>query len=348
MPSPTEIPVPRLVAAPPGPAMTHVETLVLTATDVARCLSPADCRVAVERAFALLAEGRVPPARATGFEASGGTFHAKVALYDAGRPRFVAKINGNFPGNPATSGLPTIQGVLLLADASDGRPLAIMDSGSVTALRTAAASAVAAGYLARRDASVLAVVGCGLQGGAHVEAMCGVRPIRELRLYDVVVSKAEALAARHSDDLRCRVVSSVAEATVGADLVVTCTSGGAFVLDREHLAPGTFVAAVGVDNPYKREIHPGLMGAALVVVDDLAQCSAGGDLHHAIEAGTMTSADVHADLASVVVGRHAPIAADAIVVFDSTGVALEDAAAADLIHERARALNLGGVLRLAG
>jgi alanine dehydrogenase len=328
-------------------AGSDVETLALSAADVARCLSPAECREAVERAFALLAEGRVPAARATGFEASGGTFHAKIALYDAGRPRFVAKINGNFPGNRATSGLPTIQGVLLLADAKDGRPLAIMDSGSVTALRTAAATAVAAGHLARRDASVLALVGCGLQGAAHVAALRNVRPIRELRLYDVVASQAEGLATRYGDGLSCPVAASVAEATLGADLIVTCTGGGAFVLDREHVAPGTFVAAVGVDNPYKREIHPRLMGAARVVVDDLAQCSAGGDLHHAIEAGTMTSADVHADLASVVVGRHAPIAPDAIVVFDSTGVALEDAAAADLIHERARALGLGVVLRLA-
>lgn len=327
--------------------MTHVETLTLTASDVAQCLSPGECRLAVERAFALLAEGRVPPARAIGFEAPSGTFHAKVALFDAGRPRFVAKINGNFPGNPATSGLPTIQGVLLLADAVDGRPLAIMDSGAVTALRTAAASAVASDHLARRDASVLAIVGCGLQGTAHVAAMREVRPIREIRFYDVASSKAAALATQCGDEASCRVVETIAEATLGADVVVTCTSGGDFVLDWADLEPGTFVAAVGVDNPYKREIQPRLMAAARVVVDDLGQCMRGGDLHHALEAGVMTEADVHADLASVVVGRHAPIAPDEIVLFDSTGVALEDAAAADLIHERAKELGLGGILRLA-
>ena len=327
--------------------MTHVETLTLTASDVARCLSPAACRVAVERAFALLAEGRVPGARAIGFEAPGGTFHAKVALFDAGRPRFVAKINGNFPGNPATSGLPTIQGLLLLADAVDGRPLAIMDSGAVTALRTAAASAVALDHLARRNASVLAIVGCGLQGTAHVAAMREVRPIREVRFYDIVKSKAAVLASQFGGEMTCRVAHTVAEATLGADLVVTCTSGGAFVLDRADVEPGVFVAAVGVDNPYKREIHPRLMAAARVVVDDLGQCVKGGDLHHAIEAGVMTEADVHADLASVVVGRHVPVAADDIVLFDSTGVALEDAAAADLIHERAKELSLGGILKLA-
>ena len=323
-----------------------VETLVLTASELARCLSPGECRTAVERAFVLLAERRVEPARAVGFEAPGGSFHAKVALFDDGRPRFVAKINGNFPANPASTGLPTIQGVLLLSDASDGRPLAIMDSATITAMRTAAASAVAAHRLARRDASVLAIVGCGLQGAAHVAALSESRPLREIRFHDVVPARASTLAARYEGVAACRVSDSVAAATRGADIVVTCTSGGAFVLDQGDVGPGTFVAAVGADNPHKREVHPDLMGAARVIVDDLAQCAAGGDLHHAIGAGTMARDDVHAELADVVVGRHAPLAPDAIVIFDSTGIALEDAAAADLAYERARALGLGRVLEL--
>ena len=323
--------------------MKPVETLVLTASDIARCLPPAECRRAVERAFALLAAGRVEAARAVGFEAPGGSFHAKVALYDAGRPRFVAKINGNFPANPDRLGLPTIQGVLVLADAADGRPLAIMDSATVTAVRTAAATALAVEHLARRDAAVLAIVGCGLQGAAHVAALREVRRFPELRFQDVVAARARALAQAHEGG---RVVETVSEAVRGADVVVTCTSGAAFVLDRPEVAAGTFVAGVGADNPHKRELHPRLLAAARVIVDDRAQCAAGGDLHHAIDAGAMTPADVHADLATVVAGRHAPIAADAIIVFDSTGVALEDAAAADIAYERARELGLGQLLRL--
>ena len=326
--------------------MSRVETLALTASEMVRCLSPAACRAAVEQAFSLLADHGVPSPRAIGFESPGGTFHAKVALYDAGHPRFVAKINGNFPANPATSGLPTIQGVLVLSDATDGRPLAIMDSGMVTSLRTAAASAVAADHLARRDAVVLAVVGCGLQGAAHVAALSEVRSVREIRLYDVVADRALALAARHEGALPCRVASTIPGATRGADLVVTCTSGGAFVLDDADVDPGTFVAAVGTDNPHKREIHPRLMAVARVVVDDLSQCAAGGDLHHAIGAGVMSEADVHADLASVVVGRYTPVAPSDVVVFDSTGIAVEDAAAADQIYERARELGLGRILTL--
>src|SRR5262249_26853078 len=159
-------------------------------------------------------------------------------------------------------GLPTIQGVLVLADSSDGRPLAIMDSAAITAIRTAAASALAADRLARCDASVLAIVGCGLQGAAHVAALREVRPIREIRFHDVVGGRASALAARHAGAVSCWVAQTVAEATLDADLIVTCTSGGAFVLHSTDVAPGSFVAAVGTDNPHKREIHPDLMGAA--------------------------------------------------------------------------------------
>lgn len=325
-----------------------VETLILTASEVARCLGAAECRDAVERAFARLAEGRVPAARSVGFEAPSGSFHVKVALDDPGRPRFVAKVNGNFPGNSEQNGLPTIQGVLILADARDGRPLAIMDSGTVTAVRTAAASAVAASHLARRDAAVLAVIGCGVQGAAHVEAMREVRSLEEIRLHDVRTERAHELAARHGSQVRCHVADSIADATLGADVIVTCTSGAGFVLDRAHVRPGTFVAAVGADNPHKREVHPGLMAVARVVVDDLAQCAAGGDLHHALAAGVMTEADVHANLATVVARRYAALDEQAIVLFDSTGIALEDAAAADLAYERARSLGLGSRVQLGG
>ena len=333
-----------------------VETLVLTHSEVAQALSRNECREAVARAFMLLGEGRVPAPRSLAFEVPGGGFHVKAALYDGAR--FVAKLNGNFPQNPAQRGLPTIQGVLLLADAGDGRPLAIMDSAAVTAIRTAAASAVAADRLARRDAGILAIVGCGRQGFEHAHALFGVRRIREIRLCDVDPSRAAELATRlgagvdalpstHGPAPALRVTTSVRESTRGADLVATCTTGTEFVLGVGDVDAGAFVAAVGADNPHKREIHPELMARASVVVDDLAQCAAGGDLHHAVAAGLMRPGDAHAELAAVVAGRHPGRARDVeIIVFDSTGIALEDAAAAELAYQRALTLGLGTRLRL--
>lgn len=327
------------------------ETLVLTASDVARALPPAECREAIERALLLLAKGLAPAPRATGYEAPGGTFHAKVALLDMGAPRFVAKINGNFPGNPEAHGLPTIQGVLLLADAADGRPLALMDSGALTAIRTAAASMVAVRHLARPEPGAAAILGCGAQGLAHIDALLGLAPIPEIRLFDIDRTRAERAAASipaRGGPTRARVASSVADAVRGADVVVTCTSARSFVLGAEDVGPGAFVAAVGTDNPHKREIEPGLMRRARVVVDDLAQCARGGDLHHALDAGVMTQEDVHGELAAVVAGATPGRADDtAIFLFDSTGIALEDAAAAGIVYERARAEGLGTAVRFA-
>jgi ornithine cyclodeaminase/alanine dehydrogenase-like protein (mu-crystallin family) len=324
-----------------------VETLSLTAAAVGRCLGPADCRVAVERALAALARGEGEPPRSVGFESPGGSFHVKTAMFPGERARFVAKLNGNFPANPATRGLPTIQGVLLISDAADGRPLAVIDSASLTAIRTAAASAAAAGCLARADATVAAIIGCGLQGAAHLDALLEVRPLAEVRLFDTDAARARDLASRASRQpgLSVHECGSAAEAARGAQVIATCTSGADFVLDDSDVEPGAFVAAVGADNPHKREIQPALMAAARVVVDDLAGCEKGGDLHHAINAGAMRAADVHAVLGAVLAGLSpGRTRDDERFVFDSTGIAIEDAAAADIVYERA--LSSGAGLRV--
>ena len=327
-----------------------VETLVLTRSDVERCLAPAACREAIARAFERFAHGGVPRPRALAFESGGGGFHVKAALSATEPRRFVAKLNGNFPGNPAAHALPTIQGVLLLADAQDGRPLAVMDSGSVTAIRTAAASMVAADRLARADAGIAAIIGCGLQGVAHADALLGWRPLRELRLHDAQPARAAALADHVGARSRTtvHVASSVADAVRGADVIVTCTTGGGFVLADADVGPGAFVAAVGADHPYKRELDPELTRRTRVVVDDLAQCAESGDLHHAIAAGTISADSIHAELAEVVAGaKPGRTSEDEITIFDSTGVAAEDVVSAIYVYEKALATGRGVPFRFA-
>ena len=134
------------------------------------------CIEAVEHAFRLHGESRAEPPGILAMHATEGSFHIKAGILDLGRRYFAAKTNANFPGNPARFRLPTIQGVVLLADADQGSPLALMDSAEITALRTGAATAVAAKHLARADASVATVCGCGLQGRAQLRALAAVRP----------------------------------------------------------------------------------------------------------------------------------------------------------------------------
>ena len=288
---------------------------------------------AAEAAFRAHAEGRahVPPPMHIPVEAGG--FHAKGALVVLDRPYVAVKVNGNFPGNPA-HGLPTIQGAVLLFSARDGRLLAILDSIEITSKRTAAASALAAKHLARADSATIAILGCGEQGRAQLAAISRVVPIRQVVAWDSDASKADRFACE-TRNLEARATSDLAEATRGADVIVTATSSKSAFLARDHVSPGTFIAAIGADSPHKSEIAPDLMAHAKVVADLVAQCRVMGDLHHAIEAGAMAAADVHAELGEVVAGRKPGRTSEGeVTLFDSTGVAIQDVAAAAWAYER--------------
>ena len=299
---------------------------------------------AVEAAFAARAQGKPATSTVAALELDGGVLHAKLGRLDGRRRYAIAKINANFPGNPQARGLPTIQGIALLFDASNGTVLAALDSPSLTALRTAAATAVAAKYLARVTASSLSLVGCGVQALAHIEALLCVRQIRRVSLFDLDRDAAERLAAevRGRFAVSAEVSADLRAAVADSDIVVTATPSRKPILMLGDARPGTFVAAVGADSDTKQEIDPLLMRQAIVVVDDLAQCSHFGDLHHALSAGTMRAEDVRGSLDQVVAGQiRGRFSDDEITIFDSTGVAIEDVAAAALAFERAEEFGAG-------
>ena len=321
---------------------------ILTRADVERLLDVRACIHAVADAFRRRAEGHAAPSGVLGVHVTGGGFHAKAAMLELSRPYFVAKVNANFPANPAARGLPTIQGVLVLFDATCGVPLAVMDSMAITTLRTAAASAVAASHLARTDATVATVVGCGVQAGAHITALSTVRSLERVFVLDIDRLKAERFAREMSalHGIPVEVAPDLATAARASAIVVTCTSATKAFLGAEHIAPGTFVAAVGADNEHKQEIEPTLLRASAIVVDDIEQCATIGDLHHAIDAGLLARGDVRATIGEVIAGQKRGRVDDEIIVFDSTGVAIEDVAAAALTYERAASEGAGLEVRL--
>ena len=319
-------------------------TLLLGRADIRRTMTLADYIDAVEQAFARLGSGGMVVPAVVHIPAPDGAFHVKSAGY-VGQPGYVAvKINGNFPNNPANGGLPTIQGAIVLCDARNGALLAVVDSIEVTAMRTGAATAVAARRLARQDASVITVIGCGVQGLVQLAALSEVLPLEKAWAFDTDAQRRAAFAdaAVAETGLDVVPVDDFSVATAGSHVIVTCTPAREPFLRREHVAPGTFIAAVGADNHDKRELHADLMAGAKVIVDVLDQCAEIGELHHALDEGVMTRADVVAELADVVAGTVEPrIGRDDIVVFDSTGTAIEDVAAAGIIYERARAGQAG-------
>jgi len=333
-----------------GPITTSPNgTLVLTRGEVRRLLDLRSCIDAVEEAFRSHGEGRTGPPAMAGVHVGNGGFHTKAGVLDLSRSYFASKTNANFMHNRERYGLPTIQGTIVLHDAENGFPLAIMDSIEISILRTGAATAVAAKYLARPESSIVAVAGCGEQGRVQLRATALVLPITRALVWDIDLERARHLAEELGEELGIdiAVVDHYGRAARASDVCITCTPSESFILRREDVRDGTFVVGVGVDNPHKRELHPALLAAGTVVVDVLEQCVAIGDLHHALDAGVMTALDVHAELGAVVAGHaRGRSVAKEITIFDSTGMALQDVAAAAAVYERAVVAGAGHVIDL--
>jgi len=313
---------------------------LLSRSDVERLLAPDECIAAVEDAFRQHALGKTPPPGILGLHAGDGSFHIKAALLTLDRPYFAAKTNANFPDNGARHGLPTIQGVVVLCEAVTGQPLAVMDSMAITALRTAAATAVAAKYLARRECRTALICGCGAQAPAQVRALLRVRRPERIAAYDQDAEKSRTIAATlgAQTGLPITPVNDLPAAVAISDIVITCTTARSWFIGREMVRPGTFVAGVGADNDDKQELDPALLASSKLVTDLTEQCMAIGDLHHALAAGAMSASDVHAQHGEIVAGlKRGRESEEEIIVFDSTGTALQDVAAAAAVYRRALA-----------
>jgi ornithine cyclodeaminase/alanine dehydrogenase len=328
--------------------MTPAGLLVLSRADIVRLMDYSDYVDAVEAAFRAAVEGRAVAPPASALHVPGGSFHAKGAALLGDDAKVAIKLNGNFPGNPAANALPTVQGIIYLADGVNGRPLAVMDSIEVTINRTGAATTLAARHLARRDSRVATVCGAGVQGRIQLAAIAAAMKLERVHVWDIDGQAADRLAQEMSAALKLDVRSAPDLSIVReSDIVVTCTSARRAFLTPELVRPGTFIAAVGADNSDKHEIDPRLYAASLAVVDSLEQAAEIGDLHHALEAGAVTRAHVHASLGEILAGTR-PGRTDerAITLFDSTGMGLQDVAAAVAIYRRALEAGAGTRLSL--
>jgi alanine dehydrogenase len=320
------------------------DMVLLTSREIQSLLTLDDCFDAVEHAFRVYGEGKALPPAVLSMHARCGGFHVKAGMLELSRSYFAAKVNGNFPENGSRFGLPTIQGVIVLCDAGNGTPLAVMDSRDITSLRTAAATAVAAKYLARQESRTITICGCGNQGRIQLMALSRVFRFETVFAYDTQEEQALQFSQALTSALTISVrpVSDLTAAVRQSDICVTCTTSRQPLLGYDDVAPGTFIAAVGADNPQKQELHPSLMARSKIVCDMLEQCAVMGDLHHALDAGVMTRANVHAELGEVVAGikpgRESP---EEITIFDSTGMALQDVAAAAVLYEKAQRQGAG-------
>jgi ornithine cyclodeaminase/alanine dehydrogenase-like protein (mu-crystallin family) len=307
---------------------------VFGAAHVEHAVSPSRAVEAVRDGFVEYAAGRwtMPPkVYVTNYPA--GDFRAMPAL---GGGFALLKWINSFPGNPAR-GLPTVSGVVLLSDAETGQLRAVLDAGSVTALRTGAAAVLAAEVLGRPDTGAAAVVGTGVNGRAAARTF--VARGRDVLLWDADAARANDAA----HELGGRVASSVEEA-LAADIVVTVTPGHATLIGDDTLRAGQHVSLMGADGPGKAEATDGALQRARLFCDDWEQASHGGELAHAVEAGLVGRNDVTA-LGDVLSGSaEGRSSSDEVTLFDSTGLAIQDLAIALAAYEAADELE--GLQRL--
>ncbi|MGI9112915.1 MAG: ornithine cyclodeaminase family protein [Gaiellaceae bacterium] len=301
-----------------------------SARDVAAAVPPDAAYAAVCEAFVAHARGEwtmQPKLYVTNYPA--GDFRAMPAL---GGGHALLKWVTSFPGNP-TLGLPTVTGLVVLSNAETGMVEAILDAGSVTALRTGAAAVIAAEVLGRPDAETAAVIGAGVNGMAAARTF--VARDRSVSLWDVDRARAEAAATELGAD-----VATSREEALAADLLVTVTPGREILLGEGSLRAGQHVSLMGADGPGKAEIAVAEIARARVFCDEWEQASHGGELAAAVGAGTIGRGDV-TELGAVLVGSAKGRAtAQEITVFDSTGLAIQDLAIAIVAYDRANELDL--------
>jgi alanine dehydrogenase len=325
-------------------------TLLLTGSDVRALLSIQECMTVVEHAFKLHGEGRTQTPGILGVHARDGGFHIKAGLLDLHRSYFAAKVNANFPDNGKRNGLPTIQGVVGLCDGENGYPLALIDSIEITIRRTGAATGVAAKHLARPDSKTATICGCGNQGRISLRALTKVLSLEKVWAYDNDPAQAQRFASELGVELQIEIepVRDLQTAVHQSDVCVTCTPSKQPFLKADFVAPGTFIAAVGADNSEKQELEPTILSQSKLVVDLLEQCASIGELHHALDTGVITRDEVHGELGEVIAGiRPGRTSSDEIIIFDSTGMALQDVVTAAAVYEKALTKGTGTLIDFA-
>jgi len=323
---------------------------VLSTGDVRRALPMADAIEAVKAAFVELSAGQAQMPQRTGLQTAGGdaTFLVMPALLDREK-RMGVKILSLVPGNEKRA-LPLIQALMVLFDGKTGAPLAAMDAGLMTAIRTGAASGAATDALARAGARSAAVFGAGVQGRTQLEAVRCVRPLDRAVVFDRDPAAAAAFAEEMEQRLQLPVsaAGTPRDALQGADVVCTATTASAPVFDDADLEPGVHINAVGAYTPESREIPGETVERARVVVDHSAAClEEAGDILIPMAEGRIGKDHIRAELGAVLSGNEPGRESDGeVTLFKSVGVAVQDAAVAFRALESAMKLGLGQTVAL--
>ncbi|CAG0947047.1 alanine dehydrogenase [Anaerolineae bacterium] len=322
-------------------------TLLLSRTDVESVLTMKETIAIVEEAFRQFALGNaiMPQRTAIRTEVYHG-LHLGMPAYIGGDVNALGlKVVCIYPDNPSRFKLPTTIGTLLLTDPQTGVPLAVMDAGYLTAMRTGAVSGVATNYLARKDAKRVGVFGAGVQASTQLWAVCTARSIEQAVVYDIDQARARAWADQMTSKLGVpvSVASEPRRAVDGMDIVVAATVSTTPIFDGKWLSPGTHVNGIGSHSPGARELDTETIVRSKVFPDLRSACLIeAGDLIIPIKEGALTEDRLAADLGEVVAGlKPGRESAEEITLFKSVGLAIQDVSTASNVYRTAKEKGIG-------
>ncbi|WP_394741004.1 ornithine cyclodeaminase family protein [Natronococcus roseus] len=315
-----------------------MQTLLLDSDDVDEHARMADVISAVEDAFGAYERGdaQMPAKSYIDLPQYNGDFRSMPAYLDAGEwdAAGVKWVNVH-PDNPTDHDLPTVLGTMIYSDPETASPLAIMDGTALTMKRTGAAAAVATDYLAVPDATSMGVVGAGVQSYTQLEAISEIRPIEEVVVSDLDDDRVQRFIDAYGDEFDVR-AGSISEAG-HCDVLSTVTPVRDPVVGLEDVGDHTHINAIGADAEEKHELSDELLLESTIVIDDHKQCTHSGEVNVPYNEGTLTDDDIYGEIGELVAGKKPAREDDTgVTVFDSTGLAIQDVAAAHVVYEDAR------------
>jgi ornithine cyclodeaminase/alanine dehydrogenase len=319
--------------------------LLLTDDDVRQLLDMSECMVVVEMAFAELASGTaVMPLRININPPDGVALYMPAYLKETGA--LSCKIVTSYKNNPAKHNLPTIMGKVLLQDSETGDVICIMDAGYLTAVRTGAVSGVATKYLARNvKRQEVGIFGAGVQGRAQLWAMTVVRDIAKAYVYDIIDDAVTKFIEEMSTGLNLEIAKaeSLDDILTNADIICTATSSPTPIFNGDRVREGTHINAVGSHSPNTRELDTAIIKRSKIIADSCEAClNEAGDIIIPISEGAIDKSQIYAELGEIVIGRKQPRTNDPeITLFKSNGLAIQDAATAKLVYDKALQAKIG-------
>ncbi len=331
----------------PNPGSGKIKVLLLSEREIAELLSIEEVMGVVENAFREKALGyaQMPPKVYLNFSKYNGDVRAMPAYLERLDVASVKIVNSH-PENPKNFCMPTVSATVCLLDPRNGALLSIMGGTNITAMRTAAAGGIAAKYLAKRNAKTASFIGTGVQARAQLLALLAVFPdLEEIRACDISTEAAESFvsdAENKASQSRIVVVENEAKAVKEADIVITTTPSKKPLVFEPMVSKGTHFNCVGADAPLKEELDPAILKKAKIVVDDWEQASHSGEINVPISKGILSKKDIWAELGDIIAGtKLGRVSKEEITVFDSTGLAIQDAATVGFVYKKAISRKIG-------